>query len=299
MLLEMGRLLRTLVTGGQPADGLVPTAGEVRRYRRLRMAGRRLSNKIVKTIPERALDDVGGALGMLDRRTFVFDSEAEVNVFTDCCLYDWVEGGANLVERYAAEGPPPANADEREALDAMTRARYTILELDGSVPRKGVRAIDLRTGERLFVIDINLSLCREWSGECLAARLLPFGRFWMTSGAALPLAPGFPEAVMLASAMSDPDHLEAGDILRLLDDPVGVLALVRCALETGSGESMGFSEDLDSSGREVLATAPPVFPRAIEYSSPRRPARNAPCPCGSGRQYKRCCGSSRHSKRSA
>lgn len=31
-------------------------------------------------------------------------------------------------------------------------------------------------------------------------------------------------------------------------------------------------------------------PTPVDGSGPRRPARNAPCPCGSGRKYKRCCG---------
>ena len=32
------------------------------------------------------------------------------------------------------------------------------------------------------------------------------------------------------------------------------------------------------------------YERAAALEVPRGPSQNAPCPCGSGRKYKRCCG---------
>ncbi len=52
-----------------------PTRTDVERYTRLRAAGRELSTKIVKTIPKKAMLEVGAAIGILKRGVLVFDSE--------------------------------------------------------------------------------------------------------------------------------------------------------------------------------------------------------------------------------
>ena len=48
-------------------------------------------------------------------------------------------------------------------------------------------------------------------------------------------------------------------------------------------------------GRRSIATA--LMEHTTEASEPTRTAkvgRNAPCPCGSGKKYKRCCGATVH-----
>ncbi len=46
------------------------------------------------------------------------------------------------------------------------------------------------------------------------------------------------------------------------------------------------SPDLLTQEEEMLAHTPPVDP--IEAAD--EPGRNDPCPCGSGKKYKKCCG---------
>lgn len=297
MLSSIANLFGRFLPVAPSSPGPVPSAAEVAHYRRLREAGRRLNGRIIDTLPRRAMQGIGKAIGVFKRGALVFDSETVADIFTDCCFYDWVEDGANVVERYAADEPPPTDPDEREMLNAMTRARYSILELYESVPGKGIRAKDLRTGEDRFVIDVNLSLSGRWSGWCLAARLLPMDRFWMTSGAAMPMAPGLSDAFSSGGALDA--LVEEEDACGLLDDHGLILALVRCALETGSEEHIGYSRDLDPSSRAVPTAVRPQLPQIISLPPPRRPSRNAPCPCGSERLYKRCCGKDGLKRRSA
>lgn len=49
------------------------------------------------------------------------------------------------------------------------------------------------------------------------------------------------------------------------------------------GDSELREDDVDLSARD---TSPVQFPRKVE----KKPGRNAPCPCGSGKKYKHCCG---------
>ncbi|KPK98252.1 MAG: preprotein translocase subunit SecA [Omnitrophica WOR_2 bacterium SM23_72] len=56
-------------------------------------------------------------------------------------------------------------------------------------------------------------------------------------------------------------------------------------------ERSGFSRPLEAPGaREELPEAPVSQPRLPQRSNQPKVGRNEPCPCGSGKKYKRCCG---------
>lgn len=63
-----------------------PTQQDLDRYLRLRAAGRRLNSSILKAIPRKAYDDIGGALGLLQNGVLVFESEDMTGVLADCCI---------------------------------------------------------------------------------------------------------------------------------------------------------------------------------------------------------------------
>lgn len=61
---------------------------------------------------------------------------------------------------------------------------------------------------------------------------------------------------------------------------------------SGDGAAVRFDKDvevlLDADGLNTLRSA---LPEALSgVSGAAEPGRNEPCPCGSGRKYKRCCG---------
>ena len=87
---------------------------------------------------------------------------------------------------------------------------------------------------------------------------------------------------IVASARGDPEGLAGfrAQGIRPLDDAVGTLESWsrRCG-ENLDEDAFGGEAELDESGR---SDAPHVNPF-------RDVGRNDPCPCGSGRKYKRCC----------
>lgn len=110
------------------------------------------------------------------------------------------------------------------------------------------------------------------------------------------------EAYLLATW--HPDTRPAS--LRLEDDPVEWLGLSVMHSEAGgSGDSEGFvtfvaryraggKEGVLHERSHFLRQDGRWFYRDGEISDPGDspvPGRNAPCPCGSGRKFKRCCGS--------
>src|SRR5919199_1754 len=92
------------------------------RYRHLRQVGLRLNNRLVEALPRDVLDEGGKKLGILRKNVLTLDSEDELSVLMDYCIYDVRRRGVNAVERYLAESPPPPDSDERVLLEAMRQA---------------------------------------------------------------------------------------------------------------------------------------------------------------------------------
>jgi hypothetical protein len=251
----------------------------VARYRRLRAVGRRLNNVLMEYHSRQTMVRAAKRLGLWHDGTIVFGTEHEMSVLADFIIYEGYEDGVNAVERYASEHPPAAGTDENTVLQAMRQAYYGLLLVEDVLPGVGVRVCDLLRDRRFLLADIGLSQTATEEG-ILATHVLPFDEFSMTSGAALPL-----DSDTLATIRDEvfPRDREA----RLLEtwEPTReeeaemAAAIIRLCLEAGASS---FITDLDL-GKPAASSHPPA-------SGVSRPGRNDPCPCGSGKKYKKCCG---------
>jgi hypothetical protein len=161
-------------------------AGLLTRYQHLRQVGLRLNNRLVKTLAKRDLDEGGKKLGILKGNVLTLDSEDEIAVLMDYCLYDVRRQGVNAVERFLAKSPPPPDSDEMVLLQAMRQARFTLIAAESAERGVGVHVRDLLRDEPLFVVDVGFS--RSISPDMvLAARLMAPEGMVMTTGAALPV----------------------------------------------------------------------------------------------------------------
>jgi hypothetical protein len=244
---------------------------DVERYVKLRAAAMDLNHRIVRTIPRQAMEDMGEALGIRHNGTLFFETEDVSSVLMDCCLYDWIEDGLNVVQRYALDDPSRPGTDDDYLLDAYLHAEYRILRCGELAPGAGIYATDEISGDRLFVMDIAMS--RSAQPRVLwASRLIPLETFWMTGGAGLPI---FPEARQrIFRRLEEERLLNNGRLAKSHRMP---LVVARECLASGAGQRVRY---------EQLASQPePILPRRVLTS----PGRNDRCPCGSGRKYKHCC----------
>lgn len=251
------------------------------RYKRLRRVGLELNNRLVETISRNILDEGGKKLGILKRNVLTLDTEDEIAVLMDYCLHDVRRHGANAVERYLAESAPTAEPDERLLLQALRQARYSLFVVESAEPGVGVHVRDLLRDEPLFLVDVGFSQTAS-VGMVLAARVMAPDGIGMTTGAALPVG-------VLSPAERDRflDGLKTTfggiDFGNLSPEQASGLAatIIRTCLRQGAAERIAYVEPghLSRAGH-----APQALPPA------RRIGRNDPCPCGSGRKFKRCCG---------
>ena len=254
--------------------------GDVEEYQRLREASRKLMSRITKTIPRAAYNEIGAALGILRKGVLVFDTEDVAAVLADCCVHDWIRDHRNLVAKYSLDHPPSAGTDEEFLLLAHQRARFRVVVPGSIAPGAGLECTDTLSGERFFLMDVSLSHTAQQGHPLLATRTVPLDGYWMTTGAGLPIG----------------DKKTGREVVRKVekllkappvDDHQVALTVLRACLDGGAAEYISYagpqeSDEGEESEDDFLAPAQPAISRRV-------PGRNAPCPCGSGKKYKRCC----------
>jgi hypothetical protein len=256
-------------------------AGLSDRYARLRRVGLELNTRLTEALPHHAFNQGGKKLGLLKRNVLTLDSEDEIAVLADFCIHDVRGPRGNTVERYLADFPPPVGSDELILLQALRQARYALIVVERKEFGVGAYVRDLLRDEAFFLTDMGLGSTAP-VGMVLAARIMTADGITMTTGAALPAAVFSPaerdqllqrlKAAVHGKDFRDLTPAEAGDL---------AATLIRTCLQQGAAERIAYIEPapLDRTGHEPSALPPA-----------RRVGRNDPCPCGSGRKFKHCCG---------
>ena len=253
------------------------SSADVERYRRLRTVSQRLNARISATVPREAFYAIGRAIGILRNGTLVFDDEGTKSVLMDCCIYDWMKDGKTVVQRYAESQAPPAGTDEHYLLQAYLKATFRILLPQSFLPGAGAQCRDALWKEDIFIMDLGLSQGASTGQDSpLAARTIPLGDCWMTSGAVLPTSSA---AIAAAKQILEHEEFQSSEIP---DSSTIALAMVRTSLKFGAAQRIRYQNiQSQSEGTGDHPTARPGAGVA---------GRNSPCPCGSGKRYKRCCG---------
>jgi hypothetical protein len=276
--------------------GPAPTGDDVEHYLRLREALGGVYGGIIEGLPRRAVCDIAAALDLSEGELPDIPAEGMIDPHVDCGMFGWIDGGRNMVQKYAEDCPPPRDPDEREVLAAMLRARYAVLGVEMQLPGRGVRAVDMVTGERVSVIDIALSLWPGTERAVLAGHILPIGEHWMLTGGNVGLEKS--DARRLLRSLNPGDRAGMGELLKQPETMFAVLKWCRREIPDQAILRINIPEILRGGFEPVDAHEIDVFEPEI-LAVPRPPSRNAPGPCGSGRRYKRCCGRERRARRTA
>ncbi len=248
------------------------------RYKRIRDVRFRLNNLLAGTIPKKTLEDCARKLGLFRKGTLVFGSMDEMAVLMDYCLYQPETDGRNLVAKYLEKSPPPADSDEMIALRAMTEAYYSLFQITDVERGVGVTVQDLLRNESGFIVDIGFGSTAQ-RHVVLASRLIPIEGFLTTGGAALPVDRAAGRRIFdeLRRIQQTPETFDFKRISALQEAELAAL-VIRTCLSSGMSSHVVYAEPGDQTRS---STEPAEAPR---------PGRNDPCPCGSGKKFKRCCG---------
>ncbi len=173
--------------------------------------------------------------------------------------------------------PPASGSDEAAIREAQTRAFYSVLQVEEALPQIGVRVNDVLNDQRFLLMDIGLGNSAV-PGLGLATRVIPFPDFALTGEAALPV-----DSKDLIKKIFDILTPHLGSSKKFVDLPRDLRtdltgSIIRLCLSNWASSRVHY-EDI-----------PGTAPAPARVSPTPRIPRNAPCPCGSGHKYKKCCG---------
>jgi hypothetical protein len=250
-------------------------------YLVLRAAGKRVSHPLVESLSRDDLKTAARLLGRLQgENTFVFESEDETSVLMDYGIHEIFHDGLNAVGRMLRNNPPPEGSPELRSLQAQSRAHYTILQVIKVMPKFGVLALDQFRDKEVVIVDVGFGQTAEVGMQFASRIYSPALEWWMTGGASLPITPAAAGEIIAAERAYIERHGRA---------PLGPdrsLLTIRACLKAGASQQVRYANPGENVNAVRGELSEPVRPiRALN-----KVGRNDPCPCGSGKKYKKCCG---------
>jgi len=164
-----------------PQEALLP------RYDRARAVMLELARTIGQTmLTQDMVLRLAGQIGLRSGRFEIeFANDAEVCALQDFLMYGDIRGGRNTAARYLQRFRSELTEEEQRCLEAMSAARYTLLEVREPAPGVGVHCFDVLADREFFVHDRNWGRS-TWSDGVFGSRVVDQGDFRMLTGAMLP-----------------------------------------------------------------------------------------------------------------
>ncbi len=253
-------------------------------YSMFRKAVMPLSTLLANLLTPDELKSAAAELGLYNNNTFTFDSDEEMSVLMDYAIHRRDKHGKNVIDRFLDSHRPPENSLELTILKSMQKAVYEIIMVDEVIEGVGVWCSNY-TGIKKFVADVGFGSTAKVGGGMASRLFSPTGEWWMTGGAAMPmLAEGLKIFAQTSSAYENRHGRQAtGAVLERM--------IITACLNSGAARRVAYAGSPDMTPAQARQAAARHQDNDVaEPLTSERIGRNEPCPCGSGKKYKKCCG---------
>jgi len=247
------------------------------RYKRMRAISLDVNKVLTRMMPREAIIATAKKLGFWKDGTLVFEHHDQSCVLFDHAIHGWLTDGANAVDRYVAEHPPLTGTDEEAFLNALQRTFFSLFQVWGRVDGVGVHVLDILRDRQHFLADLGFSQTAV-EGMIVGSTVIPLEDFVMTTGTPLLVDADVLEAVVCHLEELGKSPQDMANITRQEECNLAAKVIALC-LESEVAQRIRYGEADDDSDDKV-----------IPFPGSARVGRNDPCPCGSGKKYKKCCG---------
>jgi len=211
--------------------------GEVlTRYRHLRDISKRHASAVLKFLSRDAILHQARRLGLAHGKTLVLDDMEELNYAFDLAIHTAPTDRSRAIDRYARSARLAPGSDEALVLDAMCRARFSVVRVLRRHEAAGLIVEDLFRRKELWLVDVGLESSVP-DGSLLATRLYTPERFSMTGGANVPF-----DREMLAEVVGALPQLGRKPMTEAVDDRRFAEAVYRVALAGGVMERVRYQD---------------------------------------------------------
>lgn len=237
-------------------------AALIARFKPLDAAHVALRERLVDAMSDELLLGAANKLGLERKGRLDVKDDFEAEALTEYALHAEFSDGGTFISKRLASGFAEAGSQDEVVLRALAEARFSIFEVVETIPGLGVELRDLLRHSRTKVVLPD-------HDEGMAPGVHFMGRVIDVEGITMMAGSIFPVPKELAVALAEAVYKESDTkpIEKDAREPGWIgSAMMEALLET----------------KRLSSVKMPARSTKI--------GRNEPCPCGSGKKYKKCCG---------
>jgi hypothetical protein len=214
----------------------------IARYRHLREVSTQHHSAALNFLSRDAIISQARRIGLTQAKTLVLDSMDDMYLAFDLAIYTAPKDRSRAIDRYAKGARFTWGSDESIVLEAMRRARFSIISFVRRHPVAGLIVKDLFRGVEIWLIDVGLesSLPEE---AALATRLFTPDRFAMTAGVLVPL-----DLELIEDAIASTPQLLRKGYEEVINERRFAESIYRVALASGLMEEVAYRDAIAESG---------------------------------------------------
>jgi hypothetical protein len=215
---------------------LLSRAEVLTRYRYLRKISKQHHSAALNFLSKDTIMSQARRLGLAQGKTLVLDSMDDLNLAFDLAIHTAPKDRSRAIDRYARAARLAPESDESLVLEAMQRARFSIISIVRRHPAAGLMVKDLFRGVEVWLVDEGLESSLP-NGAALATRLYTPEGFAMTAGVLVPL-----DIELIEDAIAGTPQLLRNRREELIDDRRIAEAIYRVALASGLMEKVAYQD---------------------------------------------------------
>jgi hypothetical protein len=212
------------------------------RYRHLREISKQHHSAALDFLSKDAVISLARRLGLAQGKTLVLDSMDDLNLAFDLAIHTAPKDRSRAIDRYARAARLAPESDELLVLEAMQRARFSIISIVRRHPIAGLIVKDLFRGVEVWLVDEGLESSLP-DGAALATRLFTPEGFAMTAGVLVPL-----DSELIENAVANTPQLLRKRPDEVIDDRRFAEAIYRAALARGIMQQVAYQDGIAESG---------------------------------------------------
>ena len=148
-------VLRKIMAVARP-EALFSRAGVLTRYRHLREISKRHLSATLDFLAKDAIISQARRIGLAQGKTLILDSIDDLNLAFDLAIHTAPKDRSRAIDRYARAARLAPQSDELLVLEAMQRARFSIISIERRHPIAGLMVKDLVRGVEVWLVDEGL-----------------------------------------------------------------------------------------------------------------------------------------------
>jgi len=173
---------QTLETDSAVSSKIIQT------YHETREILKEIHAELIFLDPENMANTSGRRLKVMEGKSLFLETEHEMNVFMDYCLFQYYKNKKNIVQRYYNSHSSLYAGKKLAVLTAFKNTRFSFLKVIRAVGEYGLIVNDLLRGKDLLMIDNGLSqLAKRKESYAILTHYVCLPGFSMTTGASTPI----------------------------------------------------------------------------------------------------------------